>query len=245
MTWLAIRQYRLEIYAGLAILIGMTAFLVPTGISIVGWLEDSGLKACLATGIADCSGPEQRFQDSHPNWLFVPLVWFEFMPAIIGLLLAAPIVLDVEQRTYRLAWTQSITKRRWIAVKLGTALLGAAAFAAVATALLTWWLAPQDSVYHPFRSFEHEGVAPLAYIVFALALALTAGVLTRRIIAVMVVTLIGYTAARVFVENALRPDYMEPVERFWAFQAIEAGIFLGAGATLLGLTVWLVSRRTR
>jgi hypothetical protein len=36
-----------------------------------------------------------------------------------------------------------------------------------------------------------------------------------------------------------------PPDRFWTFQAIEAAIFLGAAAVLLGLTVWMVSRRMR
>ena len=318
MTWVALRQNRLGIYAGVAILIALAAFLVPTGVSMLARFEDSGLKACLDAADGGCTDLAQRFFDSYRS-LWSVMTWLNFIPAIIGLVLATPIVLDLEQRTYRLAWTQSITRRRWIAVKLGMALLGAVVFAAAATALLTWWLAPQDRVYGPLEnSFNYEGVAPFAFTIFSLALALAVGALTRRIIVAMVVTLGGYTAARIFVENVLRPSYMAPVERivpvssdpqlelterawvlgsglvgragnplteaqlqdlctafpsgnitsqmilecmesqgiatrvlfhpaerFWTFQAIETAIFLGAAAVLLGLTVWLVSRRMR
>ena len=36
-----------------------------------------------------------------------------------ALLLAAPFVIELDSGTYRLYWTQSITRRRWIVTKLG------------------------------------------------------------------------------------------------------------------------------
>jgi len=35
----------------------------------------------------------------------------------------------------------------------------------------------------------------------------------------------------------------QPAERFWAFQRIEAGIFLALAAILLAMVVWRVKRR--
>ncbi len=55
MTWLALRQNRLGIYAGLAILIALAAMMVPTGISNLVVFEDSGLKACLDTATRPCA----------------------------------------------------------------------------------------------------------------------------------------------------------------------------------------------
>ncbi len=45
---------------------------------------------------------------------------------LVGVLLAAPFVLDLENGTYRLYWTQSITRRRWIVTKLGVGVAAAA-----------------------------------------------------------------------------------------------------------------------
>ena len=47
--------------------------------------------------------------------------WFTLVPGLIGVLLAAPFIFDLEHGTYRLAWTQSITRRRWLLGKLGAA----------------------------------------------------------------------------------------------------------------------------
>ena len=41
------------------------------------------------------------------------------VPAIIGIFWGAPLVArELETGTYRLAWTQSVTRTRWLAVKL-------------------------------------------------------------------------------------------------------------------------------
>ena len=51
--------------------------------------------------------------------------WFTLVPGLIGVLLAAPFILDLEHGTYRLAWTQSITRRRWLLGKLGLPVVAA------------------------------------------------------------------------------------------------------------------------
>ena len=39
------------------------------------------------------------------------------------------------------------------------------------------------------------------------------------------------------------PVLYQPASRFWAFQSIEAGIFVALTLIVLGATVWLVHRR--
>ena len=49
-------------------------------------------------------------------------------PALIGIFWGAPLVTrELEAGTFRLAWNQSVTRARWMAVKLG--LIGLAAMA--------------------------------------------------------------------------------------------------------------------
>jgi hypothetical protein len=36
----------------------------------------------------------------------------------------------------------------------------------------------------------------------------------------------------------------QPAGRFWAFQAIEASVFVGLAAALLGVAIWRLNRRT-
>ena len=47
------------------------------------------------------------------------------VPALIGIFWGAPLVArELETGTFRLAWTQSVTRTRWLAVKLAVLGLG-------------------------------------------------------------------------------------------------------------------------
>ena len=132
----------------------------------------------------------------------------------MGVALAAPIVLDFERRTHRLVWTQSITRRRWFATKLGTALLGVLVFSLVLTLLMSWWFIPQDRVQDPFgQGFNVQGFVPFAYAVFTLALALAVGALTRRTVLATIVAIIVFVPVWGVVQDAVRPHYLAPIER--------------------------------
>ena len=60
--------------------------------------------------------------------------------------------------------------------------------------------------------FDFEGSVPLAYMAFAMALALAAGALLRRAIPAMVVTLAGFLAVRLPIDRWARPYlYQTPI----------------------------------
>ena len=47
------------------------------------------------------------------------------VPAVIGIFWGAPMIArEIEAGTYRLVWTQSITRTRWLVSKLGVAGIG-------------------------------------------------------------------------------------------------------------------------
>jgi hypothetical protein len=51
---------------------------------------------------------------------------------------------ELETGTYRLAWTQSVTRTRWLAVKLGVVGLTSVAVAGLLSLMVTWWSSPID-----------------------------------------------------------------------------------------------------
>jgi hypothetical protein len=140
--------------------------------------------------------------------------WLNLIPPLLAILVGAPLVArELEQGTQRLAWTQCVTRFTWLAVKLALVLGGALIVSALLTALLTWWRGPFDHLDGRFGSngFDFEGTVPLAYMLFALALAIVAGAIIRRSIPAMVATLAVFLAARLPIEFALRPNYQTPV----------------------------------
>src|SRR6202042_2486531 len=111
--------------------------------------DASGLAACHAHG--DCGQLANSFFDqAKADTVLTALydagvVVMYAVPALIGVFWGAPLLTrEIEAGTFRLAWTQSVTRTRWLAVKLG--LIGAAAIATAGllSLIISWWAAPID-----------------------------------------------------------------------------------------------------
>jgi hypothetical protein len=218
MTWVTWRQSRLELLLGAAVLAIVAAVCVWLGLDAHARYDAAGLP-CIGDPNANaaCWSAEANFLNRfrNINLLFNSLT---ILPLLLGLLLAAPAVLEIESGTCRLAWTQSVTRRRWLAAKLGFGLTLGAAAALAMTAIWMWWRRPFDTLETRFNAtaFNFEGLAPLSYTLFAFALCLAAGVILRRAAPAMGIALVVFLAARLVVEHLLRPRYRPPIEVRWA-----------------------------
>jgi hypothetical protein len=138
------------------------------------------------------------------------------LPALVGLFVGAPLLArELEHGTHRFAWTQGVTRRRWLLSK--TALLAAATLAAgaLASILVMWWRSPFDTLEGRMSpsGFDVEGVVVPAYALFALAAGVLAGLLFRRTVAAMTATLGVFVATRLVVLKFLRPHFEAPLHR--------------------------------
>ena len=74
-------------------------------------------------------------------------------PALIGVFWGAPLVArELEAGTHRLAWTQSVTRTRWLAIKLGRRRRSRPpSRSGVLSLAVTWWAQPLDGALseHP------------------------------------------------------------------------------------------------
>jgi hypothetical protein len=165
--WLTWRQQRTETLIAVLLLALVAALLVPTGLQMTSAYEHDGIAACLADRSADCRARIDAF-DTRWSVLLNFVGWLNLVPGLIGVLLAAHLVLEFERGTFRLAWTQSITRGRWLTVRLALIAGAALATSLVLTALMTWWHRPFDDLNGRFADgFDLEGVVPSAYTVFA------------------------------------------------------------------------------
>jgi len=213
MIWLTFRQQRLETLIGGAVLACVAALLLATGLDMIATLHHTGAAACLARHAQDptCQAVESTFQGQY-NALTQSVSWLNFLPPVFGILLAAPFVLEIEQGTYRLIWTQGITRMQWATIKLALIVSGAVAVSLALSLLMGWWHGPMDQLQGQFdpNSFDFEGIVPVAYTVYAVALGLAAGTVLRRTIPAMAITLIGFLGLRGVLE-AVRPHYLPPI----------------------------------
>lgn len=216
MIWVSWRQQRTETLIAVGVLGLLAALLVPTGLHMISVYDHDGLSVCAIASGSECNQAitafSQRFE--HLGGVFS---WFNLIPGLIGVLLAAPFIQELESGTCQLAWTQSITRRRWLAGKLGVTVTAALLAALAMTVLMTWWRSPLDQLHGRMERnvFDFEGTVPFAYIVFALGLALATGAIWRRTVPAVIAGFAGYAAARIFVQTLLRQRYETPLTSTW------------------------------
>jgi hypothetical protein len=323
MTWVTWRQYRYQGALAAALFAALAVVLLITGLH-AAQVWHSALAGCAKSGsCASLAGSGLSL--SSPTFLTL-VVATSAVPLLPGLFWGAPMVAgELEAGTHQFAWTQSITRRRWLAVRTGWLLLAAAALAGAVSAVVTWWSGPDNALNadaFQLNRFDITGIMPAGYAVFAMALGICAGTLLRRTLPAMALTLAAFTGLRALTALWLRLHYMTPVivyynlaasfapsgsylqvsqgvvgpggqpptagagtltwqgfpipapcrqafassgpkgvpdclaahgyrgylayqpaSRFWAFQGIEAGIFVMLAAILLAVTFWVLKRR--
>ena len=217
MIWVGWRQQRTETVIAVAILALLAAVLVPTGLQMASAYHHDGLSACSAGGVsAGCDQAVGAFL-SRFSQIGNVISWLTLVPGIIGVLLAAPLLVQLEHGTYRLDWTQSITRGRWVAGKLGLAIAAALVAALAFILLITWWRGPMVHLQGRMENsvFDSEGIVAIGYTLFALGLAAAIGSVWRRAVPALVVGFVGYFAARLFVDTWLRQRLIDPLTTTW------------------------------
>jgi hypothetical protein len=210
-SWLVWRQYRTSAAISAALLAALAALVVITGLHTAAQFH-AAFGSCLAA--STCRFPNDNVNlDSGPLGFVIEFTLA--VPALLGMFFGAPLVArEIETGTGQFAWTQGVTRRRWLAVKVGWLLLAALAWGGAVGALVTWWSGPKNAAYlNAFSpgTFDVQGIMPAAYSLFAMALGITAGTLIRRVLPALGVTLFGYFGIRLIFMGWIRQYYMTPV----------------------------------
>jgi hypothetical protein len=217
--WLAWRQIRTQVALVSGVLLAIAIALSVTGPHLVH-TYDTVVKACSSHG--DCATVTSQFlrSDRLLQQLGVVLL---ILPALIGIFWGAPLVArELESGTFRLSWTQSVSRTRWLSTKLMVVGLSSVAVAGLFSLMVTWWSSPFDRVNGtPFSPsyFDRRDLVPIGYAAFALALGVAAGMLIRRTLPAMVATLVGFVGVRLAIFEWVRPRLMSPLTIFTAFNA--------------------------
>ena len=315
MNHLVWRLHRNQAYFAVAALAVLAVVLLITGVTMADDYR-SALANCAATQSCDGLGNvlfrgDGAIMDLVDATLVVPLLF--------GLFWGAPLLAkEFEDGTHNLAWTQGVSRWRWIRANIGWSLLAASVWGAALAALVSWWRYPENALASRFDAFDVQGIVPVAYALFAVALGIAVGSVIRRVLPSLAVTLAIFVAVRVAIAEYLRPHYLapaskvypllgnaggpsgawvlsqdlvsptgkslgpgiafsqfpaacqaapppgggksflgqclashgfrqtityQPANRFWAFQGLEAAIFVVLAAALVGFAIWWVLGR--
>jgi hypothetical protein len=214
MIWLTWRQHRKQLLFTAAALAALAALMIPTGLAMRHAFDQLGLANCQSSDTDACRSAFNQFNNEFRGFTPIPIL-FLLLPVLIGLFWGAPLVArELEHGTHRLVWTQGISRQRWALVKVGFA-AGATAIAAVIFGLgMTWWSTPLAHAGDVGRFdvffFDMQGVAPIGYTLFAVALGIFAGTILPRMLPAMGVTLVSVLAVRILVDIFARPHYLPP-----------------------------------
>lgn len=214
MIWLSWRQFRAQALIGLIGLALLAAYLWHTGLDIRAAYHGY-LAQCRDTG--GCADAMSRFQDDYRAKLLYLAALLGLVPALLGMFWGAPLIArELEAGTHRLVWNQSVTRRRWLGVKLLFVVLVGMAVSAAASALLTWAASPFDRVSDDRFStvvFGARNVTPVAYAALALVFGAVVGLLVRRTIPAMALAAFLFIVFQFVVPNLFRPHLMPPHHR--------------------------------
>ena len=224
MIWLTWRQFRAQILVAAAALAALAVVMAVTGPDLAHLYTASGLASCRThcTPLANMFLSQMRSDAIYPLLYFASGVALYLMPALIGIFWGAPLVTrELEAGTLRLVWNQSVTRTRWMAAKLG--LIGATAMttAGLLSLVVTWWSGPIDraggfpvtlgqlSRFSPLV-FDARDITPIGYAAFAFTLGVTVGVLIRRTVPAMAITLACVAIVQLGWPTVVRPHLIPP-----------------------------------
>jgi hypothetical protein len=215
MTWLTWRQHRGEAFVVAAIFALLTPVLVISGIGLASAYQRLGAAACVGhASLPNCEAI-YRALDAPYSLISNALPWpVNLFPALLAMFVGAPLVArEFEHGTFRSVWTQSVTRLEWLGTKLGIVLGGSVLASLALSLLLTWWYTPYAQLLGKFNPafFNIEGLAPVARVIFAFALAICLGTALRRTIPAMALTLFLYLALGLIIQIGLRPNYLPPI----------------------------------
>jgi hypothetical protein len=208
-SWLQFRTQALVAIAGLLIVAVVAAVTGPH----LAHLYKTNVSGCGTS--TDCELLKQAFIATDRNlrtWLGILVV---AVPALIGMFWGAPLISrEVETGTFRLALTQSTTRTRWLATKLGIGALASMAAAALLSLAVTWWAHPLDRAQADhYKTFDQRDIVPIGHAAFAFMVGVTAGILIRRTLPALATTLIVFVGARLGMTFWGRAHLLSPLHR--------------------------------
>ena len=152
------------------------------------------------------------------------------VPGLIGVFWGAPLVSrELETHSILLAWTQSVTRRRWLAVRLGLVGLCGVATSGLFALMGNIWSGPVDQIHMDRFAplvFGARGVVPLGYAAFSFALGVTLGVVMRRTQPAMAATLAAFAGIRAAVTYLVRPYFGAPTSETFALDSSDVALGL-------------------
>jgi ABC-type transport system involved in multi-copper enzyme maturation permease subunit len=197
MTWAAWRVQRSQIIAAMGVVLVFALWLLISGV---------------------VTGHSQTFK----YWTDADIYVLYALPGVLGLALGAPLIAsECSLGTNRLAWTQSVTRIRWLAFKFLVGGVVTAGIVIILGFLLEWWTGAVSvsaltnsggfsAVRIQPTDFDLTGIVVIGYALFAFSLGVALGAVIRRPGWAFALGIPIFAAARIVVQGSLRAHLVAP-----------------------------------
>ena len=214
MLWVAWRQHRAQAIGAAAVAAVIAVYAVTVGFVIRDAAVDSGLVDCLAERrTCDLLAMELLRRFDRTVGLLNFSIW---LPLLVGAFFGAPLVArELERGTHLLAWTQGVTRGRWLLTRVAVTAAGIVVSMTVLAAGIGWL---HDEYYVraglpmslSTSRFDLHDLTPAALALATFGMGVMAGVLLRRPLPAMAVSL-GLGFGLVQLVSWLREDLIGPI----------------------------------
>jgi hypothetical protein len=193
-------------------------------------------------GIVALYGVLATVERLQPRVTGITVSFTPYLFLFLALLLGAPLVSrEFELGTHQFAWTQSVTRRRWLAFRLGGAV--GVGLLAVVGLQLTLTATPADSAVLPGSPyFLMTGPLPYALAAFTVTFGGFAGALVRRTLPALGGTLL-VSIATIGALTGVPYGSSGWAARYWPAQLALGGGLLALAAVQAAATFRLVEGR--
>jgi hypothetical protein len=214
MAWVTWRQHRATLIALPAILGAVSVFLLVAGLRIHH--DYAVLTACRPFQSHACQNLNMSFNQTDWTIGNTLLILMNLAPALLGAFAGAPVLArELETGTFRYAWTQGYGRVRWTIAKLTLLAVAVVAVTGAFSQLFTWFFRPfiaqEDLNVLTATVFGTRGLVFAAWTLVAFAFGAFLGMLFRRIIPAMAVTLGVYIGLALLTWSFLRKYYVPSV----------------------------------
>lgn len=213
MIWMVLRRYRLLFAVMFALVVGLVIWMYFLGHAF----DDAVASPACHRSTFGCD----VYTDLNKQAIALNILVLA-VPCLFGVVFGAPLVAgEFDQHTNRLAWTQGISRTRWLVSKWLTVLVVLVLFATLLTLVAQWWVA-RTYEQLPFQLVETvgvgqvghiqpqffpiTGVVAVAYTVFAFSLGVASGVVVRKVSWAIAGTVVIFTAVALLMVALIRPN---------------------------------------
>ena len=215
MLWVTWRQHRATMISVPTVLGALGVFLWIAGLRVHH--DYTALTACHPFGSSACQALNRSYNSTDWTMGNTLDILMQLVPALIGAFAGGSLLArELETGTYRYAWTQGIGRVRLTIAKLTIVGVTVAVTAAAFSELFTWFfksfLAPdQDLTVLSATVFDTHPVSFAAWTLAAFSIGALAGMLLRRTVPAIAVTLGVYIGLSILTWTELREHYLPPV----------------------------------